>query len=646
MTAAQPPSGRLASVEPVPERSDLLSQPHHDGSALYVSDQRPRPGDAVIVRIRIPREADVSTVRVRVTPDAEPVFVDAVPDRWTETETWWRAEITCHNPVTGYRFLLGGETTPYQWLNGTGVHQRDVPDAADFRLVTFDGPPPWAADAVVYQVFPDRFARSADGPDRPAPDWAVPADWDDSVDLSEGAGSRQLYGGDLGGVVEHLDHLQSLGVNVLYLTPIFAARSNHRYDASSFRHVDPVLGGDEALTRLTHAAHARGMKVLGDFTANHTGDSHEWFQNAQADPECDERGFYFWEDGGYASWLGVKSLPKLNYASELLRQRVFEDNDGVVRKWMTGPDGLDGWRVDVANMTGRHRKQDLNHEVAAQMRRAMHDVKPASLLIGEHCHDFTLDAGGDGWDGVMNYAGFTRPVWTWLRAKDLAPKFLGAPLLVPRLGGQSVMETMREFSALAPWRSIRHSFNLVGSHDTTRIRTLVGQDSREVDVAAGLLLTMPGIPMITYGDEIGMRGDSGEDGRRPMPWISAVRDDAVHADALQSTGRSTGRWDARVLEVYRGLILARNLSHALRHGGLRWVHADDDVLVFLRESTEETALIHCARAAHAPIRVATRHLTGVADARVAYGRDLLLDGDSVVLLADKPEVSIWTWPRG
>jgi alpha-glucosidase len=300
------------------------------------------------------------------------------------------------------------------------------------------------------------------------------------------------------------------------------------------------------------------------------------------------------------------------------------------------------------------------------MRQAMHDTRPDSLLIGEHCHDFTLDALGDGWDGVMNYAGFTRPVWTWLRDGSFAPKFLGSPLMVPRLGGTSVMETMREFAAMAPWRSIRHSFNLVGSHDTTRIRTLVGEDSRQVDVAAGLLFTMPGIPMMTYGDEIGMRGEFGEDGRRPMPWSASPSGDAAHpttqgSESAESIGQpagqpagppagesareSAGQWDARILEVYRGLISARNVSHALRHGGLRWVHADDDVLVFLRESAEQTALVHCARAAHDPIRVPTRHLDGVADRETAYGRDLMLGGDSVTLTADRPEVNIWTWPR-
>jgi alpha-glucosidase len=261
------------------------------------------------------------------------------------------------------------------------------------------------------------------------------------------------------------------------------------------------------------------------------------------------------------------------------------------------------------------------------MSQAMHESRPDSLLVGEHCHDFSLDALGDGWDGVMNYAGFTRPVWTWLRDKDFAPKFLGSPLMVPRLGGSAVMETMREFAAIAPWRTISNSFNLLGSHDTTRIRTLVGQDATQVEVAAGLLFTMPGIPMMTYGDEIGMRGDFGEDGRRPMPW-----DDA-------------GRWDGRILEVYRGLISARNASHALRQGGLRWVHSGEDVLVFLRESTEQSALIHCARAAHEPILISTQHLTGVAEAHTAYGRDLIFEGDDVSLAAHAPQVSIWTWPR-
>lgn len=604
----------------------LLAEPHHDGSALYVSDPWPDLGDTVTVRVRVPHEADVTAVHVRTCPDAEPAFAEATLERRTATENWWTVEVVCHNPVTNYRFILEGGPTGYQWLNGTGVHLRDVPDRDDFRLSTFGAPPAWAREAVVYQVFPDRFARSAAQDERPVPDWAIPAEWDEPVSVGPREIGHQLYGGDLDGIVEHLDHLEDLGVTVVYLTPFFPSRSNHRYDASTFDAVDPVLGGEEALARLVCAAHERGMRVMGDFTTNHTGEAHEWFERALRDPESPERSFYLWEGGDYVSWLGVKSLPKLNYDSAELRHRVFEDPQGVVRRWLTGPDGLDGWRVDVANMTGRYRGQDHNHDVAREMRRAMAEVAPDALLVGEHCHDYTLDARGDGWHGVMNYAGFTRPVWTWLRAAGQAPTFLGSPLMVPRLGGRSVMETMREFAAGVPWTTLQHSFTLVGSHDTTRIRSLVGDDPAHVEVAAGLLLTMPGIPMLTYGDEIGMPGLFGEDGRRPMPWDREL-------------------WDAGLLETYRGLVAARRRSVALREGGMRWVHAGEDALVFLRETAGETALVHCARSPHAPVRVPARYLPGVASAGPVLGPGLNVEGDNVVLEADRPTVGVWTWER-
>jgi alpha-glucosidase len=610
----------------VTEDVSLLSQPHHDGSSLYVSSLSPRLGDTVTVRVRVPHEADVTSVHVRTKPDEEPKFVDAVVERRTATETWWAAKLLCHNPVTSYRFILQGGPSGYQWLNGTGVHLRDVPDAADFRIVTYDEPPRWARDAIVYQIFPDRFAKSTN---RPQPEWAIPAEWDEPVNVVHGPGARQLYGGDLDGIIQHLDHIQNLGATVIYLTPFFPARSNHRYDATSFDAVDPLLGGGESLHRLVVAAHERGLRVIGDFTTNHTGIAHKWFEKARRDPASEERSFYFIEGEGadvsYVTWLNTPTLPKLNYDSPALWRRVFEDDDGVVRRWLSGEHGLDGWRVDVANMTGRHRDQDHNHEVARAMRAAMHEARPDSLLVAEHCHDYTKDALGDGWHGVMNYVGFTRPLWTWLRDKGYAPKFLGAPLMVPRLGAASVMETIREFTAMVPWRTVVHSFNLLGSHDTTRIRTLVGADSRQVDVAAGLLMTMPGIPMVTYGDEIGMLGDFGEDGRRPMPWGG---DD----------------WDRRLHAVYRDLFAVRTSLDALRHGGLRWVHAGGDALVFLRETTEQVVLVHAARAAHGPVAVPARHLPGVEGATTAYGRPLVRADDMISLAADEPEINIWVYP--
>ncbi|WP_082619376.1 MULTISPECIES: glycoside hydrolase family 13 protein [unclassified Terrabacter] len=613
-------------MTPAPTRQlTWLSQPHHDGSGRYVSNQAPRLGDRVDVLVRVPLEAGVEAVHVRTSPDGEATFTVARKVRTTGADDWWRATLTCHNPVTNYRFLLTAGPTKYAWLNGTGVHERDVPDASDFRLVAHATPPPeWALGSVVYQIFPDRFARSKGADKHETPDWAVAAAWSDPVDLSPKGVGHQLYGGDLDGITEHLDHLESLGVDVVYMTPFFPARSNHRYDASSFEQIDSLLGGAPALRRLTKAAHDRGMKVMGDFTTNHTGNAHEWFLKA-AGPggkNTPERDYYIWEDGTYVAWLGVPSLPKLNHLNAALRHRIFEDPQGVVRKWLGRSGGLDGWRVDVANMTGRWRATDVNHDVARQMRDVMGRVAPDALLVGEHFHDYTPDMPGDGWHGVMNYAGFCKPTWTWLREEPKDPRFLGAPVPLPLLEAGAVVETMRDFTSRIAWQSLVHSFNLVGSHDVPRIRTLVGPDS--VETAVGLLMTFPSMPMMTYGDEIGMEGTFGEDGRRPMPW-------------------DENAWDADVLAVYRGLIQARQRSVALRRGGLRWVHAEGDAMVYLRETLDEVALVHVARAAHEPVVLDPRHLAGIESGTPAYGLAPKVGKRAVTLSASGPGVSIWTW---
>jgi len=311
---------------------------HHDGSALHVPPGTPRLGDTVPVRLRVPADGPAPDVWVRVVEDGEPRVHPARADGGDEHERWYTADVPVTNPVTSYRFLLAGPGQPggQAWLNGEGTVARDVPDASDFRLSVTPPGPGWARDAVVYQVFPDRFARSSgqhDGP--PAgdlPEWALPAAWqDEPIGGGPGTGT-QLYGGDLGGVERRLDHLQRLGVDTLYLTPVFPGRSNHRYDARTFDHVDPVLGGDAALASLARALHGRGMRLVGDLTTNHTGDAHDWFRRAVVDPAAEERSFYYWQDAepGYVGWLGHASLPKLDHHAPALAARMFA---GPPRWW-------------------------------------------------------------------------------------------------------------------------------------------------------------------------------------------------------------------------------------------------------------------------------------------------------------------------
>ena len=207
---------------------------------------------------------------VRQVHDGEPFYVQAQVDRRTPSDTWWRAELVAHNTVSNYRFLLDGGSTGYRWLSAAGVVEADVPDGGDFRVALASEVPAWLDDAIVYQMLPDRFARSGRVTE-PLPDWAVPAAWDDAPKPSGRPAAQQFFGGDLYGVAEHLDHIASLGANTLYLTPVFPAASSHRYNATSFDHIDPLLGGDAAYRELIDTAHARGMRVLGDLTTNHTG---------------------------------------------------------------------------------------------------------------------------------------------------------------------------------------------------------------------------------------------------------------------------------------------------------------------------------------------------------------------------------------
>ncbi|MEV3980979.1 glycoside hydrolase family 13 protein [Nonomuraea sp. NPDC049758] len=591
-----------------------VGEPHHDGSALYVSSREPALGSRVILWLRAPRAAGITGVHVRAVCDGEPRYAEArVDDSRTGTpvagygadDVWWQAEITAVNPVTPYRFLLHTRRGQL-WLTAAGPVAHDVTDASDFRLVCHQAPPSWMSDAIVYQIFPDRFDRSGPMPD--LPDWALPRDWDRDPVIPSGPGTaQQFYGGDLDGITRRLDHIQGLGADTVYLTPIFPARSNHRYDAASFEHVDPLLGGDEALHRLSGALHARGMRLLGDITTNHCGDAHEWFTAAVSDVNALEREmFYFDPDtGDYESWWGVKSLPKLNWGSELVRSSM----RAVLKKWL-GP--LDGWRVDVANMTARLGADDRNHEVAAMLRR---QLGPEAAFIAEHNHDASLDLDRDGWHGTMNYGGFTRPVWAWLRGPDLdLPHFLGVPGGVPERDGTDTLATFRSFASHMSWRSLTHSWQLLDSHDSPRIRTVTGSRERHL-LALGLQATLPGTPMVFAGSEFGLTGINGEHSRTPMPW------NRPHDQ------------DPATLSAYRELLGLRRAEPALRHGGLRWLHSDADCLVFARETFEESLLVAVRRAPGAALAIGAQ----------AQGVHNAQDGDMIP--GDGPSVSVWRITR-
>ena len=558
--------------------------PHHDGSGLH-APQKAALGEAARLRLRIPEAwGNASRVWLRSVHDGEPRYTAAaslgVADGWA----WWEAELAVTNPVARYRFLI--EAGQRYWtLNAQGLFSRDVSDYADFRLTTFPAAPQWLRQGTMYQVFPDRFARSSAGQNpaaaHPAPDWAVPCDWDTTE--VQGASAQtpvQFYGGDLHGITEHLDHIQALGADIIYLTPFFPARSNHRYDASTFARVDPLLGGDEALVELVEAAHARGLKVMGDLTANHSGDAHEWFQRALAAPGSEEAGYYYFnaDHSSYEAWYGVPSLPKLNWASAGLRDKFVLDDDSPVARWLRPPFNLDGWRIDVGNMTGRLGSTDLNQEVARLIADRVREINPNAALLAEATNDAAPDFSGEHWHGAMTYSNFTRPLWAWLAGDAGHVNFFGTPLPGPnRMAAEDFLATHQDLAAAFSWDVRQQNMNALNSHDTARAATVMIDGGQRL--GAVLMFTLPGVPVLFAGDEFGLKGDNGEFSRTPMPWTDP------------------GRILADLRGTYAALTALRRDQPALTGGGIRWLHAQGDALAFVRETPDSAVLVVVARAA-------------------------------------------------
>ena len=552
--------------------------PHHDGSELYVSNAAPTIGETVTLRLRVPHTYTFEKAFIRVYHDGEPRSFELKAGKSNEVEAWWSVKVSIENVSTLYRFVFVAEGK-YDWLNAAGLFDHDVHSNNDFQIVAVPAYPEWIKSSVFYQIFPDRFAKSGDV--REIPDWAFPRDWNELPRGRSKYTGRELYGGDLKGVEQHLDHVSDLGVNGIYFTPFFPARSNHRYDASSFDEVDPVLGGNKAMFSLVAAAKKRKIRLLGDLTSNHCGAGHPWLAKAIKDKKSKERGYFYWDKSvkhGYVGWWGHASLPKLNFNSTALRNAMYAGKNSIVKKWLSPQYGMAGWRIDVGNMTGRLGTDDFHDEVMHGIRKAMDEVKPDAWLVAENGDFVASDLNGLGWHGAMNYQGFMRPVWNWLNKNStIGGGFQGLPFSMPKINGNQLVESMSAFNAAIPWRSLVASMVLLDSHDTARMRTVVFGDKASHLSAMALMLTYPGVPSLFAGDEIGLEGAWGEDSRRTINW-----DDK-------------SEWDLEFFAEVKKLVELRRSRDSLINGGLRWLAVEADYVAYLRESTKESVLVFISR---------------------------------------------------
>ncbi len=550
---------------------------HHDGSIRYVSNPLPHLNETVTITLRTPKDAPIKAIALRTTPDGEghrEMMTITVSDTLSD---YWQAELTVSMPTNPYRFEVL-TTSGKLHYNSLGASAAKMSDLYDFKLLADFKAPSWLPDAVFYQIFPDRFHNGDPAITSKDGAWSLMGysvqqmPWDaDPLAWREG-GNLDFFGGDLIGIQAKLDYLKALGVNAIYLTPIFKSLSNHRYNIDDFFNVDEHLGGNPALANLVDAMHAHDMKLILDVTPNHSSNTSEWFKAAQADANAPSAAYYTFNThpDDYVSWLGVPILPKLNYGSDGMKDVMYRDENAVLRHWLKPPYNVDGWRLDVYNMTARQGELQLSKEVGRGMRQAVKETNPDAYLFGEHFFDGTAHLQGDEMDATMNYTGFNIPMWQWLcgyDGLDWKPEIEDTTLF----DTQAFDQQLNNFRAPVPWVVARQQFHQLGNHDTRRILSITG-DKALVKLGTAMLMAYPGVPCIYYGDEIALAGERDPNNRRPMPWDES-------------------QWDDDMLTFHKYIIQLRRTQHALMHGGYQTLYAQGDLWVFLRESDKQKLVV-------------------------------------------------------
>lgn len=429
--------------------------------------------------------------------------------------------------------------------------------------------PAWVKDAIFYQIFPDRFA-SSDLVSKPA-----------NLEPWESPPTVQGYkGGDLLGVVAHLDYLQDLGVNALYFNPIFQSASNHRYHTHDYYQVDPLLGGNAAFRVLREETRRRGMRIILDGVFNHASRGNFYFndilENGAQSPWLNWFHIHEWPlhpyDGSkpanYEGWAGLRALPRWNTENPEVQEYLIRVGEHWVRE------GIDGWRLDVP------------FEISSpgfwhQFRQRVRAINPDCYIVAEIWWNAYNVLRGDQFDATMNYV-FTEAAIQFTGQEHIQYDLVRGPSYdpYPAIDARHYADKIDHLLGTYAWATDLGQFNLLDSHDTARLRSILNGDEAGIRLATLLLLTFPGAPCIYYGDEVGVAGGMDPDCRRAFPW-----------DAT--------RWNQEALAYHKHFIHLRRDHAALRSGSYHRLfpqsNADHlsapDVYAFARQLGDETVVV-------------------------------------------------------
>lgn len=601
-----------------------------DGSEEYCSPCEPAVGDDLTIRFRTAK-GNVDSVFVTVNDDRLEMKVEDTDDLFD----YYAVKLSNVTERLRYFFeIKAGKVTIF--YNRIAL-QKNVNRDYDFEVLPGFKTPDWAKGAVMYQIYVDRFCNGdktndvltneyfyIDRPTKHVENWDQ---YPENMDVGN------HYGGDLQGVIDKLDYLKDLGVDVLYLNPIFVSPSNHKYDAQDFDYIDPHYGKivkDEGellpegtydnrkatryVTRVTDKAnleasneffihfveevHKRGMKVILDGVFNHCGSFNKWLDREKIYDMSDEyeKGAYVSKDSPYNSffkfhdenkwpdnntydgWWGHDTLPKLNYEeSEKLHDYILN----IARKWVSAPYNVDGWRLDVAADLGH--SEEYNHRFWREFRQAVKEANPNAIILAEHYGDPNSWLKGDQWDTIMNYGAFMEPItWFLTGLEKHSDEFRGDCLGNPDM----FIGTLRHYMSFFMYGSLNVAMNELSNHDHSRFLTrtnrrvgrtnTLGPQAANENVSKAIMreavlfqMTWPGAPTIYYGDEAGVCGWTDPDSRRTYPW---------------------GHEDMEMIQFHKDMIKIHKKYDAIMHGSVTFLHGENKCVAYARFTRKQAVV--------------------------------------------------------
>lgn len=468
----------------------------------------------------------------------------------TELFTYYEAELSIEKNRYRYYFELKDKNNKVALYTERGVVNVDYKNiniaAFQFPYIAEDDlykEEKWLQEAVVYQIFPDRFLNG-DKNNNPEnlSEWG-----------KEKITSHSMFGGDLRGIIEKLDYLENLGVDLIYLTPIFKSDTNHKYNTTDYFEIDESFGTLEDAKELVNLCHEKNMKIVFDAVFNHSGSDFFAFKDLLENQENSKyRDWYFtysfpvdFKKSNYYTFANnCNNMPKLNVGNKEVRDYLLN-----VGKYWIKEIGIDGWRLDVCD--------EVSHSFWREFRKAIKEVNSEAIIVGEIMHEANSFLKGDQLDSIMNYP-----------FKNATIDFFGNH----SISAKEYLDILSENRMLYMDSITRQLWNLVGSHDTKRILNECDYNVEKVKMTFAMQFTYVGVPYIYYGDEIGIDGGDDPDNRKCMIWEEEKQ-------------------NKELLKLTKDLISIRKINKSLVYGDFQVKYCKDEVFAFLREYNDEKILV-------------------------------------------------------